>query len=148
MIALPSKSIALHRARALHRTCSPDKRHPSTHIVDVPALRLPHVSSREKMHIGRDPAHVTVDLPLGTDLGRRGDVARAASRRQFQVSRWAVHAIMRRVPPEHVAPERHEHIVSWKQLQCGMDVDEVARANETGIIEISRLEIEWIKSTE
>src|SRR5712691_2358602 len=123
MIALPSKSIALHRARALHRTCSPDKRHPSAHIVDVPALRLPHVCSREKMHIGRDPAHVTVDLPLGTDLGRCGDV-----------------------PPDHVAPERHEHIVSWQQLQCGMDVDEVARANETGIIEISRLEIEWIKS--
>src|SRR5262245_806127 len=94
------------------RSRSPDKRYPRAHIVDVAALRLPHVISHEKMHIGRDPAHVAVELPLGTDLGRRDDVARAAFRRQFQVSRRAVHAIMRRVPPEHVAPERHEHVCS------------------------------------
>src|SRR5262245_41577699 len=129
------------------RSRSPDKRYPRAHIVDVAALRLPHVISHEKMHIGRDPAHVAVELPLGTDLGRRDDVARAAFRRQFQVSRRAVHAIMRRVPPDHVAPERHEHVVSGQQLQGGMNINEVARADEAGVIEISRLEIEWIKST-
>src|SRR5437867_4244274 len=130
-------SPALHWAWALYWTRSPDKRRPSAHIVDVPALRLPHIMPREKMHIGRDPAHVAVDEPLRADLGRRGNVARAAPGRQFQVSRRAVHTIMRRVPPEHVAPERHEYVVSDKQLQGGMDVDDVARADEARVIEIS-----------
>src|SRR5262245_35560570 len=118
------------------RSRSPDKRHHRAYIGDVPTPRLPYIRSREKMHIGRDPAHVTIDLPLGTELSRRGDVARATSGRQFQVARRAVHAVLRRVPPEHVAPERHEHGVAWPQLQGGVDVDQVARADETRVIEI------------
>ncbi len=126
-------------ARALPQTRSPDERDPRAHKGNVPALRLPHIISRKKMHIGRDPAQVAIELPLGTELGRRGDVACAASRRQGQVARRAVDTIPPRVPPEHVAPERYEDVVAWQQLQGGVDVNEVARADDAGVIKIARL---------
>src|SRR5215510_14366554 len=144
MIALSSIH-ALHCACALYRSRSPDKRHPSAYVVDIPALRLLHIMPREKMHIGHDPAHMTVDEPLGADLGRRGHVARVASSRQFQISRRAVHSILRRVPPDRVAPDGHEDVDSEKQLQGGMDVDDVTRTDEARVVEIARLKIEWIK---
>src|SRR5262249_15147107 len=55
---------------------------------------------------------------------------------------------MQRVPPKHVAPERHEYIVPDKQLQGGMDVDEVTRTYQTRVIKISRLKIQGIKGTQ
>src|SRR5439155_16546108 len=135
-------------ARALPQTRSPDERDPRAHKGNVPALRLPHIISRKKMHIGRDPAQVAIELPLGTELGRRGDVACAASRRQGQVARRAVDTIPPRVPPEHVAPERYEDVVAWQQLQGGVDVNEVARADDAGVIKIARLKKEGIERPE
>src|SRR4051812_12692836 len=97
------------------------------------------------MHVGEDPVGVSIELPLNRQLGRRGDVAGAAAGRQFQIARWAVHAIVGGVTPEGVASNGDEQVFARQQLKGRVYVDDVGRPDDARVVEVTGLEEERVE---
>ena len=116
-------------------------------IVDVAAAGVVNIAAGKKVDVGRAKRHVPLDLPLQIHIHCGGDIGRTAVRRDFNKAGWCVDRIVLRVAPEHIRSAVDGKGPRQISRKIGMNINDVRRTNQAGIIEITGLEIERIESS-
>src|SRR5262249_49621293 len=100
-------------------------------------------------NVGRLRDQVTIELPLEIRVQGSADVSRPpVVRRQRDESRHGVYRVTLGVAPEDVDATVGRYALRKVQSQVRVDVDDVLRPNQAGIVEVARLEEERIDGFE
>src|ERR1700677_4667351 len=130
----------------ISRGASKKKSHCCGDIIHVPAACLVDVIAGKKVDVGGFKSDMLLKLPLEIHIQRSPDVKRAgADRGNCDETGRGINCVVLRIAPEDIRATVEGNVLRKLCTEVGMEVYQVLRAQEAGVIEVAGLEIKCVE---